>query len=64
MRQISNPRWVRANMIDVDIENPAFGTIPYSCIDGSGEDEMQAIWDGLMRGDFGVIAGSPDQFQE
>lgn len=54
--EIKNPRWVRPYMIDVDWDHPVHGPIPYSCIDGSGEAEMQSIWDGLMRGDFGPIA--------
>lgn len=54
--EITNPRWVRPGMIDVDWNHPVFGPIQYSAIDASGEDEMQAIWDGLMRGDFGAIA--------
>jgi hypothetical protein len=56
---ITNPVWVRAGMIDVTWNHPRLGIIPYSCVDGSGEEEMQAIWDATIRGDFGPIAGEP-----
>ncbi|WP_062560370.1 hypothetical protein [Paracoccus aminovorans] len=52
---ISNPRWSGAGSIDVDWQHPEHGLIPYTAIDASGEPEMQAIWDGLMRGDYGTI---------
>ena len=55
--EIRNPRRVRANMIDVEWQHPDFGLIPYTCFNGSGEAEMQAIWDAIVRGDFGKIAG-------
>lgn len=54
--EITNPRWVRPNMIDVDWDHPTLGPITYSAVDKSGETEMQAIWDAVRRGAFGPIA--------
>lgn len=54
--EIRNPFWSSAMSIDVEWNHPFHGWIPYTAIDQSGEEEMQAIWDGLMRGDFGQIA--------
>lgn len=51
----SNPRWSGAACIDVDLQHPEFGLIPFTAIDGSGEPMMQAIWDAAMRGDLGPI---------
>lgn len=53
--EIKNPRRVRANMIDVEWQHPDFGLIPYTCVNNSGETEMQEIWDGITRGDYGPI---------
>ncbi|MFN7002187.1 MAG: hypothetical protein ACK4NW_02010 [Roseinatronobacter sp.] len=58
MYQISNPRWVGENAIDVTWQHPTLGQIEYTAIGNSGEVEMQAIWDGLMRGDYGQIANA------
>lgn len=52
---ITNPRWVRPYMIDVEWDHPLFGPMTYSAVDQSGETEMQAIWDGIRRGDFGPL---------
>lgn len=54
--QISEPRWTGPDMIDVIWVHPYFGPIPYTAVNSSGEEEMQAIWDGLMRGDYGPVA--------
>lgn len=53
----SNPRWSGAGMIDVDLDHPQFGVVPFTAIDGSGEDMMQAIWDASIRGEYGPIGG-------
>ena len=53
---IHSPFWSGPASIDVTWNHPRFGPIPYTAVDQSGEEEMQAIWDGLMRGDFGPIA--------
>lgn len=55
----SNPRYSGPGMIDVDLDHPIFGIIPFTAIDNSGEELMQAIWDAAMRGDLGPIAGEP-----
>ncbi|WP_323010032.1 hypothetical protein [Paracoccus sp. (in: a-proteobacteria)] len=62
---ITNPRWSSDTSVDViwnhpDL-SPRFGPLPYTVVDGSGEPEMQAIWDGLMRGDFGLIGNAEDR---
>lgn len=51
-----NPKWSSPNSIDLTLSHHKFGPIPYTAIDNSGEEEMQAIWDGLIRGDYGPIA--------
>ncbi|MBD9528967.1 hypothetical protein [Paracoccus sp. PAR01] len=56
--EISNPRHVAAGVIDVTWNHPDFGVIPYTCVNGSGETEMQAIWDAIQRGEFGPVAGA------
>lgn len=53
---ISNPQWIADGMIDVIMVHPVHGPIPYTAADNSGEEKMQAIWNGLMRGDYGPIA--------
>lgn len=53
---ISDPKWSTLHSIDVMMDHPRFGLIPYTAIDNSGEEQMQAIWDGLMRGDYGPVA--------
>lgn len=58
--EVKNPRHSGEGMIDVDLFHPRWGWIPYTAIDNSGEDEMQAIWDGLMRGDYGPVAPEAD----
>lgn len=57
---ISNPRWVRPDSIDVTWGHPIFGPIEYTAVKNSGEPQMQEIWTGLMRGDFGPIAPLED----
>lgn len=52
----SNPRHSGDGMIDVDLDHPQFGRIPFTAVDGSGEPLMQAIWDAAQRGDLGPIA--------
>lgn len=54
--KITDPKWSTPHSIDVMMDHPRFGKNPYTAIDNSGEDQMQTIWDGLMRGDFGPIA--------
>lgn len=58
--KISEPRWSSAASIDVFWDHPdlspTLGPLPYTAVDGSGSADMQAIWDGLMRGDYGPIA--------
>lgn len=54
--EISSPKWSSDRSIDVIWNHPRFGPIPYTAVDDSGEAEMQDIWDGLMRGDYGPVA--------
>lgn len=54
--QITNPRRVSADMIDVTWNHPRLGVIDYTCQNGSGEEQMQEIWDLIMAGEFGPVA--------
>lgn len=54
---ISAPFWSSDSSVDLTWDHPDHGPIPYTAVDGSGEVEMQEIWDALMRGDFGPIQG-------
>lgn len=53
---ITNPRRKAPDVIDVTWDHPSFGVIDYTAVNGSGETQMQEIWDAVMRGDYGPIA--------
>lgn len=55
---LANPRYVREDnsVIEVEWAHPVLGVIPYSTKDGTGEEELQAIWDELVAGIHGPIA--------
>ena len=57
---IYDAKRIDENTIDVTWNHPELsprlGPLPYTCVNNSGEELMQAIWDGLMRGDYGPIA--------
>lgn len=53
---ITEPVWIGQDKINVIWNHPEMGAIPYTVVANSGEVVMQAIWDGLMRGDYGPIA--------
>lgn len=57
---ITNPRRVSPGVINVTWDHPSFGVIEYTAVNGSGEKQMQEIWDAVTRGDFGPIAPVED----
>lgn len=48
---VRNPVHNGDGSIDCEIEHPIYGWIPYTCRDGSGEAQMQDIWNRLQEMD-------------
>lgn len=56
MPNIRNPRYNEQGSIDVELEHTALGWVPFTACPTDADLEGQAIYEGLVRGDFGPVA--------